>query len=95
MQRVFIACLTIFILHGAASYSQIITLKGKVVDQKTGAILPGATVRTGHYGTSTDASGEFIINSTSRSAKRRAHNLLVLVIKNANYPLTGRPTISP
>ena len=55
------ASLLIFLLSISACIAQIITLSGIVTDKKAGTTLPGVTVRTGNYGTSTDADGNFVL----------------------------------
>jgi len=53
------ATLLICFISIYACFSQVIALTGNVTDKKTGITLPGVTVRTGNYGTSTDANGNF------------------------------------
>jgi hypothetical protein len=43
------------------SFSQVITIKGKVIDSKTRNAIPGASVRIGNYSTSTDEAGKFVL----------------------------------
>jgi hypothetical protein len=40
--------------------AQIVTLKGKVTDAKTGAAVPAASILSGSFGTSADGNGNFV-----------------------------------
>jgi hypothetical protein len=42
-------------------FAQLITISGKISDKETGNPLPGATVKTGAYGTSTNTTGQFYL----------------------------------
>jgi hypothetical protein len=59
---------------------QIITLKGKVTDEKTGEGLPGASIISGLYGTSADGNGEFIIFVQKEVAEKSG-----LTVSNIGY----------
>lgn len=53
--------LSICLVITANCLAQIVNISGKVTDQQTGAIIPGASVRVDQSATSTNASGEFNI----------------------------------
>lgn len=40
--------------------AQIVTLKGKVTNAKTGEVVPGASILSGSFGTSADGNGNFV-----------------------------------
>jgi len=43
-----------------SSQAQIVTLRGRVTDAKTGELVPGASILSGSFGTSADSSGKFV-----------------------------------
>lgn len=61
MFKLFLTSLAICLCTYTGSMAQIITLSGKVTDQKTSTTLPGVTIKTGNYGTSTNADGVFYL----------------------------------
>ena len=51
----------IIFLFSLQSSAQMITIKGRVIDQQTKQIIQGASVRVGAYGTSTDLEGNYVM----------------------------------
>lgn len=49
------------ILITIPSFAQLITIKGKVIDEQTKSVVQGVSVKIGQYGTSTDVDGNYVI----------------------------------
>jgi hypothetical protein len=61
MGNKFLITVILLIFCCSIAFGQLTTISGKVIDGKTGAGIPGATVKTGGFGTSTNASGQFVL----------------------------------
>jgi hypothetical protein len=73
----------------APSFSQIIILSGKVTDKNTGLTLPGATVRTGSYGTSTNGNGEFYLVVDKAVANQHGISVSFVGYQRAQVAING------
>ncbi len=91
-QKMFSAVMLLFlIINSSLSFSQQISVTGKVTDKDDGAPLPGVSVKVkgGTAGTSTNVQGEFTLNANPNA---------VLILSYVGYdqvevPVNGRKSI--
>jgi len=79
----------LFLLSGFASFAQIITLTGVVSDKKTNTTLPGATVKSGDRGTSTNAAGEFVLLVDKDMAGKQGLSISFIGYQKLHMPFNG------
>jgi len=79
-------CFLLLIFCCSVALAQVVTLNGKVADAKTGQGIPGATIKMGNYGTSTNADGEFVLVAKKEVAVQFGINVTCIGYQQQQRP---------
>jgi hypothetical protein len=82
-------CLLAFIFTAHEATAQLVTLTGKVTDKQTGGTLPGASVRSGNYGTSTNINGNFYLVIDKDIARQKGIAISFIGYQKVTVPFNG------
>jgi len=93
--------LSLFILAvSVTATAQIVTLKGKVTNAKTGAAVPAASVLSGSFGTSADGNGNFVfyvqqsvVEESGITISSIGYQTIHITDFSDNFNVTLKPTI--
>lgn len=89
MGKKILTCLLLIVSGGFTSYAQLISLTGVVSDRKTNTTLPGATVKAGDRGTSTNAAGEFVLIADYDALRKQGFTVSFIGYQKLHIPYNG------